>query len=83
MESQAEQAPVEFGLLIPFEESRSTMEIQQRVLTLLEEIRDQQQREARRAKVRWTRLTIFLAVALLLGLPAICSYIRQLLVNWF
>ena len=55
----------------------------QRIQMLLEELRDDQRREAERAEVRWTRLAIVLAVAFLIALPAIWSYIHHLLVIWF
>ena len=50
---------------------------------LLREIRDEQRREAQRSRIRWTKLTMVVAVALLFALPAILSYIHHLLVMWF
>jgi hypothetical protein len=60
-----------------------TVGTDQDIQRLLEEIRDEQRREAQRSRIRWTRLTIVVAVTFLVALPAICSYIHHLLVIWF
>lgn len=59
------------------------MDNDQEIRMLLQKIRHEQLREAQRAQVRWTRLTVASAVALLVALPAIWSYLHHLLVIWF
>jgi hypothetical protein len=55
----------------------------QRFQALLTEIRDEQRREAERARIRWTRLTVALVVATVVALPAIWAYVHHLSVIWF
>jgi hypothetical protein len=50
---------------------------------MLSEIKIELKREARRARVRWTRLTVALVVATVVALPAIWAYVSHLLTIWF
>jgi hypothetical protein len=71
------------GLSVDVRQDNSIVDSDQHLQTLLSEIRDEQRREAERARIRWTTLTVALVVATIIALPAIWSYLHHLLVMWF
>ena len=76
-------SPLPGRVILNVRQENSIVDSDQRFQALLSEIRDEQRREAERARIRWTRLTVTLVVATVVALPAIWAYIHHLLVIWF
>jgi len=59
------------------------MDQNQEIVKLLRGIERTQQHEAELARGRWRTMVVVLICCAAIAMPAILSYVHQLLVNWF